>query len=109
MHWKQFSHLITTHIIRTRRPVNTYVPTYPTWDYVPVAHDFAHTAAIPWPGKVGEQLDWIIGITHVEWWLEQYIGSKYQRWAWNMALESYQVGVAFKYAKHKTLFLLTWS
>ena len=85
------------------------MPHYPTWDYVPVVHDFAHTAAIPWPGRQYEQLDWIIGIHTVEQWLEQYIGHKYQRWAWNMAIESYQVSVAFKFAKHKTLFLLTWS
>ena len=85
------------------------MPTYPTWDYVPVVHDFAHTASIPWPGRQYEQLDWILGIHQVEEWLEQYIGHKYARWNWNMALESYQVCVAFKHDKHKTLFLLTWS
>ena len=85
------------------------MPHYPTWDYVPVIHDFAHTATIPWPGQVGEQLDWIIGIVAVEQWLDKYIGAKYTRWNWNMALESYQVSVAFKYDKHKTLFLLNWS
>ena len=85
------------------------MPHYPTWDYVPVIHDFAHTAYIPWPGQVGEQLDWIIGVYAVEQWLDKYIGAKYSRWNWNMAMESYQVSVAFKYDKHKTLFLLNWS
>ena len=61
------------------------MPTYPTWDYVPVIHDFMYTAEIAWPGLVGEQLDWIVGISHVEFWLNQYTGPKYQRWAWNMA------------------------
>lgn len=85
------------------------MPTYPTWDYVPVLHPFEHTASIPWPGRQGEQLDWIIGVHSVELWLAQYVGSKYQRWAWNMGTEVYQVSVAFKYAKHRTLFLLEWA
>jgi hypothetical protein len=85
------------------------VPHYPTWDYVPVKHDFEYTAEIAWPGRVGEQLDWIIGITHVEWWLEQYTGAKYSRWAWNMATESYHISVAFKYDKHRMLFLLNYA
>ena len=63
------------------------MPHYPTWDYVPSKHDFEYTAEIAWPGRVGEQLDWIIGITHVEFWLVNYVGGKYQRWAWNMGTE----------------------
>lgn len=85
------------------------MPHYPTWDYAPVLHDFAHIAAVPWPGKYGEQLDWILGVYDVEQWLQNYVGSKYQRWAWNMGTEVYQVSVAFKYSKHKTLFLLAWA
>lgn len=85
------------------------MPHYINWDYTPVVHDFAYTAAIPWPGEQYEQLDWILGVVTVEQWLEQYIGAKYSRWNWNMATESYQVSVAFKYDKHKTLFLLNWS
>jgi hypothetical protein len=85
------------------------MPTYPTWDYVPVLHNFEHVAAVPWPGRAGEQLDWIMGVYNVELWLQAYVGSKYQRWAWNMGTEVYQVSVAFKYAKHRTLFLLEWA
>jgi hypothetical protein len=85
------------------------MPTYPAWDYVPVLHDFIYTADIAWPGRALEQLDWIIGITDVENWLVTYTGPKYQRWAWNMALESYNISVAFKYDKHRTLFLLNYN
>ena len=85
------------------------MPTYNNWDYVPVLHDFLYTADIAWPGRDNEQLDWILGITQVESWLLQYTGAKYQRWAWNMATESYNISVAFRYDKHRTLFLLTWS
>ena len=85
------------------------MPTYTAWDYVPVLHDFEYTADIPWPGRYGEQLDWIVGITHVEFWLVQYAGAKYQRWAWNMATDCYNISVAFKFDKHKTLFLLHYS
>ena len=85
------------------------MPTYLTWDYVPTIHDFKYTADIPWPGRYGEQLDWIVGIAQVQFWLEQYTGPKYQRWAWNMATESYHISVAFKYEKHKTLFLLNYN
>jgi hypothetical protein len=85
------------------------MPTYTSWDYVPVVHDFAYTAEIPWPGQSGEQLDWIIGVTHVEFWLTQYTGPKYKRWAWNMATESYNISVAFKYDKHRMLFLINYT
>jgi hypothetical protein len=86
-----------------------YMPHYPTWDYVPVLHDFEYVASIKWPGQVCEQLDWITGITDVELWLLQYTGPKYQRWAWNMGKDSYQISVAFKYDKHRTLFLLNYA
>lgn len=85
------------------------MPTYNNWDYVPVLHDFKHIANIDWPGRAYEQLDWIIGITDVENWLLTHKMHKYSHWAWNMAREHYQISVAFKYDKHKTLFLLHYS
>jgi hypothetical protein len=85
------------------------MPTYPTWDYVPVKHDFEYIANINWPGRALEQLDWIIGISQVEEWLNHYTGPRYQRWAWNMGVESYSISVAFKYDKHRMLFLLNYS
>jgi len=85
------------------------MPTYRNWDYVPVLHDFEYIANIAWPGRALEQLDWIVGITGVEFWLQQYVGSKYSRWAWNMATDCYDISVAFKYDKHRTLFLLEYS
>ena len=84
------------------------MPASTFWDYVPDLHDFAYTATIRWPGLSLEQLDWITGIHDVESWLLMYAGPKYQRWAWNMAVDCYDIGVAFKYDKHRTLFLLEW-
>ena len=84
------------------------MPHYPLWDYVPVNHDFGYTADIPWPGRVGEQLDWIIGVFTVEQWLVKYTGPKYKHWAWNMATECYNLSVAFKYDKHRMLFLINF-
>ena len=84
------------------------MPTYINWDYVPVLHDFEYTADIAWPGPAYEQLDWIVGITSVESWLIQYAGAKYAGWCWNWATESYCISVAFKYDKHRTLFLLNY-
>ena len=76
---------------------------------MPVLHAFKYTADIAWPGRAHEQLDWILGITQVEQWLIHYTGPKYERWAWNMAKECYNISVAFKYDKHRTLFLLNYS
>ena len=85
------------------------MPTYNNWDYVPVKHNFEYIANIAWPGRCYEQLDWIMGITDVETWLLEHKMHKYSHWAWNMATEVYQISVAFKYDKHKTLFLLHYS
>jgi hypothetical protein len=78
-------------------------------DYSPDQHNFEFIADIQWPGTHGQQLDWITGVTSIEHWLLNYTGPKYQRWAWHWAQECYHVGVAFKYDKHRTLFLLTWT
>jgi hypothetical protein len=85
------------------------MPTYANWDYVPVIHDFEYTADIAWPGGAREQLDWITSITDVESWLLKYTGPKYARWCWNMATESYYISVAFRYDRHRMLFLLNYS
>jgi hypothetical protein len=81
----------------------------PIWHYYPDQHEFLYTANIRWPGCTCEQLDWITGIQDVELWLLQYAGPKYQRWAWHMAQNCYDIGVAFKYDKHRTLFLINYA
>ena len=85
------------------------MPTYNNWDYFPDQHDFNYIANIAWPDRALEQLDWILSITQVEQWLLKYTGPKYQRWAWNMAAECYDISVAFKFDKHRTLFLLNYN
>ena len=81
----------------------------PVWKYFPDQHNFEYTANISWPSHVTEQLDWIVGITEVESWLLKYTGAKYQTWAWNLAVNCYDISVAFKYDKHRMLFLLNYS
>ena len=66
-------------------------------------------ADVDWPRTELAQMDWITGIHEVESWLLSYTGPKYSRWTWATAREVYHIGVAFKYDKHRTLFLLTWS
>jgi len=78
-------------------------------DYFPDLHGFEYIADITWPNYGQAQLDWISGILDVEQWLLHYAGAKYDRWAWHRAVECYHIGVAFKYDKHRTLFLLTYS
>ena len=85
------------------------MPTSTFWDYAPDQHDFAYTATVRWPGMTLAQIDWITGIQDIESWLIQYTGPRYQRWCWHMADHCYDIGVAFRYDKHRTLFLLNYS
>jgi len=81
----------------------------PLWDYSPCIHNFTYTADIDWPRTELAQMDWITGIQQVEEWLVNYTGPKYSHWTWHTAREIYHIGVAFKYDRHKMLFLLYWS
>lgn len=76
--------------------------------YFPDLHNFEYIADIHWPCPRGEQIDWVTGVVSVEDWLLIYTGAKYERRAWHRASDCYNVGVAFKYDKHRTLFLLEW-
>jgi len=65
---------------------------------------FEHIASVPWP-QTHPQMDWVNQLHTIEYWLHEYVGK--QNWAWiNTQLEA---TIAFKYPKHKTLFLLQWS
>lgn len=81
----------------------------PIWSYYPDKHDFEYIADVPWPVTQDQQTDWIQGMTEVEAWLYRYSGSKHQYWAWHKAQETYHIGVAFKLATHRTMFLLTYA
>ncbi len=78
--------------------------------YLPESHDFEYIALAPWP-QLDNQHDWVQGFVTLETWLEQYIGGHYQRWAWatTNSHNSSEACVAFKYDKHRCLFLLTWA
>ena len=78
--------------------------------YLPECHTFEYIAQAPWP-NYDSQLDWVENVHTIEQWLNQYVGEHYKRWAWatNQLNDPSQACVAFKWAKHKTLFLLTWT
>jgi beta-glucanase (GH16 family) len=56
-------------------------------------------------------MDWIQGYLTMEQWLNQYVGGHWTRWAWATQRDhnSWEACVAFKWEKHRTLFLLTWA
>lgn len=78
--------------------------------YLPECHDFEYIARAPWP-NYDSQLDWVENVHTIESWLESYVGEHYKRWAWASEHDQkcYEACVAFKWDKHRTLFLLTWS
>ena len=78
--------------------------------YLPEHHNFVHIACAPWP-LPQPQIDWVDQIHVMEYWLERYVGPHYTRWAWATEQDhkTYEACVAFKWAKHKTLFLLTYN
>jgi hypothetical protein len=71
-------------------------------------HQFSYRATIPWP-NLEQQSDWIQGLHLVEEWLVNHIGPRYQNWAYNDSAIIYNIGVAFKWDKDRTLFVLAWS
>ena len=79
--------------------------------YLPDYHEFEHVAVAPWPNLNQQQQDWVDSMTILEEWLNKYVGAHYAQWAYaqQQNLEYWQACVAFKQAKHKTLFLLTWT
>ena len=80
--------------------------------YLPELHDFEHFATAPWPHiHQNWQLDWVDSVEHLECWLNRYVGPHWANWAYaqQQNQEYWQACIAFKWAKHKTLFLLTWT
>ena len=76
---------------------------------VDLHHTFQYHAIVPWPGKPDNlQVDWVWGIEQIEDWLQQCIGSRHHLWAWDDCPITYNLGVAFKWNRDKTLFILTW-
>ena len=80
--------------------------------YLPELHDFEHFATAPGPHiHQNWQLDWVDSVEHLECWLNRYVGPHWANWAYaqQQNQEYWQACIAFKWAKHKTLFLLTWT
>jgi hypothetical protein len=78
--------------------------------YLPELHNFNYIALAPWPQPT-VQIDWVDQIALLENWLDTRVGPHHTQWAWATVSEqtTREACVAFKWAKHKTLFLLTWS
>lgn len=72
-------------------------------------HKFQFHATVPWPMPATTQVDWVQGLYSVEEWLKQCIGPRYSVWAYDDCEIMYNIGVAFRWDEHRTLFMLTWS
>jgi hypothetical protein len=72
-------------------------------------HQFVYTATVPWPYRSDPQQDWIGGIYLVQFWLEQNVGQHHACWAWDDSGHNYRVGVAFRWDRDRSLFVLAWS
>jgi len=80
--------------------------------YLPDLHNFEHIATAPWPIIINDgQWDWVNATDCMECWLNRYVGSHYSEWAYHngTTVDYWQACIAFRLAKHKTLFLLQWS
>lgn len=79
--------------------------------YLPEYHNFEHIAIAPWPQFADLQMDWVTQMGELEIWLNRYVGPHYAEWAYAQqhTYDYWTACIAFKQAKHKTLFLLTWS
>ena len=79
--------------------------------YLPELHDFQHIAVAPWPQLSQHQGDWVNQMNELESWLNRYCGPHYAEWAYAQQrhLDYWQACIAFKQARNKTLFLLTWT
>lgn len=72
-------------------------------------HRFQYHATIPWPMSDDRQADWIQGISLIEDWLRQRVGPRYATWAYDDCNILNNIGVAFRWDTHRTLFVLTWT
>jgi hypothetical protein len=77
------------------------------YDFVPARHNFHYIADITWP-SYEHQRDWINSVYQVETWLQDHHMMKYSHWMWNWASQHWEISVAFRYDKHRTLFLINW-
>ena len=73
-------------------------------------HFFKYHATVPWPvTECGPQINWVAGVELLEIWLQDNVGTRPCVWAWNDGQSCYQIGVAFKWEQHRSLFLLKWA
>jgi hypothetical protein len=80
--------------------------------YLPELHDFEHVATAHWPIVLcDDQLDWVQSVDTMEAWLNRFVGHHYSYWAYHngTSMDYWLACIAFKRARDKTLFLLTWS
>jgi hypothetical protein len=50
----------------------------------------------------------VYAIEQIEGWLRERVGPRYQQWAYDDCPITYNIGVAFRWDKDKTMFILTW-
>jgi hypothetical protein len=74
------------------------------WDL----HCFQYRAAVPCPQDLLGDADWHHGVDAIEHWLRQRVGSHYESWAWDDPGRLHRIGVAFRWDRDRTLFLICW-
>jgi hypothetical protein len=61
---------------------------------------FPHTVQVSWSNAPGQN-DWINHVITIDAWLDHYVGHSNWEYTTNV--------IAFRQAKHKTLYLLYWT
>ncbi len=80
--------------------------------YLPELHSFQYRAWAPWPRTDQSQQDWVRSLEVVDDWLNQHVGPHHSHWAWDrvdLAVQGNYLGVAFRWDRDRTLFLLRWA
>jgi hypothetical protein len=72
-------------------------------------HGFLYNASVPWPKNDDPQMDWAWGVYSLEEWLRQHVGPRYKHWAYDDCNVMFNIGVAFRWERDRTLFVLTWT
>ena len=71
-------------------------------------HGFEYHASVPWPVLDQSQTDWIQSLDLIQCWLQDRVGGHYRTWAWNDSGDPGKIGVAFRWDRDRSLFVLAW-
>jgi len=71
---------------------------------------FEYAASVPWPrASLQQSQAWQVGVRDLEHWLCHSVGAHWVAWHWCDSRCPGRIGVSFRWAPDRTLFMLTWS